>query len=297
MDRYRREVLHVPTLGIFRKAGKDHPKKHILPADAFDKNILASIRQEFWRDADLVTRRQTKLILGPRYPRDNSASRISLHPFFHHLTSSQAMCFNLFYPFIQFPELLPALLQALLGETEEVAAAEFEHVHCKEEGTNFDFYLRLKSDRHVFIECKFTEPEFGKAEDNERHRTKFREVYLGKLQLGQKLRQGSIAEDVFFTHYQLYRNIAFLNVERGDRLVLVYPEDRSDLDGHVREFMALLTDEVQRAVDVKKIGSLVTAFERVQPLDLEPFFKAHWQQFRQKYLPDSLQSSSISPRR
>ena len=51
---------------------------HILPKDQYKLNILEEIREDFWI-----------------YFTKND---ITLHTNFHHLNSSQAMCFNLFFP-------------------------------------------------------------------------------------------------------------------------------------------------------------------------------------------------------
>jgi hypothetical protein len=50
---------------------------HILPINQNEKNIITEIRSEFWSFFKL--------------------NNIKLHQYFHHLNSSQALCFNLFF--------------------------------------------------------------------------------------------------------------------------------------------------------------------------------------------------------
>lgn len=60
--------------GIFNSREKTY--EHILPAGDEKLNIIAPYRDEFYL----------------------SHSDIKFHPSFHHLNSSQALCFNLFFP-------------------------------------------------------------------------------------------------------------------------------------------------------------------------------------------------------
>jgi hypothetical protein len=71
---YKRTVLGVTEDGLWK--GKPYP--HILPYKLDRLNILPSIRDQFWT----------------QFP----DMEIQLHRDFHHLNSSQAVAFNLFYP-------------------------------------------------------------------------------------------------------------------------------------------------------------------------------------------------------
>src|SRR5688572_18033974 len=71
---YKRTVLGLAENGNWR--GKSYA--HILSYDLNELNILPSIRERFWSDLP--------------------GMKIKLHRDFHHLNSSQAVAFNLFYP-------------------------------------------------------------------------------------------------------------------------------------------------------------------------------------------------------
>lgn len=81
LSMYRKSTLNVEKPGLFRYRGTLYEKEHILPADDSFKrlNILEPYRDKFYA---------------------SKLSRISIHRYFHHLNSSQAMCINLFYPLI-----------------------------------------------------------------------------------------------------------------------------------------------------------------------------------------------------
>lgn len=88
-------------------------------------------------------------------------AKIHLYQDFHHLNSSQAVCLNFFYPFIEENQ-LPLLLDILHIKNEDIELSEFEKVISRAEGTNFDFYIKLKSGKQIFFEIKYTEDGFIK---------------------------------------------------------------------------------------------------------------------------------------
>ena len=79
LSTYKRDVLGVEEDGIWLRNRKAYP--HILPQEKYQLNILPSFRDEFWK----------------WFP----SQRIQLHSDFHHLNSSQAVCFNLFFPMLR----------------------------------------------------------------------------------------------------------------------------------------------------------------------------------------------------
>jgi hypothetical protein len=82
------------------------------------------------------------------------AEKIQLHRDFHHLNSSQALCFNTFFPFFGLPDVNPSvLLEALNLSPTAVKEWAFEHVADEKEGTNFDFFTLFTSGQKVYIEA------------------------------------------------------------------------------------------------------------------------------------------------
>src|SRR5215831_6655864 len=72
---YKSEVLGVQESGVW--GAPPRPYSYILPSDHYELNIVAPFRESFWSEQ---RRRQWKL-----------------HEFFHDLSSSQALAFNLFW--------------------------------------------------------------------------------------------------------------------------------------------------------------------------------------------------------
>jgi hypothetical protein len=102
---YKLKRLGVEQNGVWKKNNSRY--KHILSECLKNLNILETFRREFWE-----------------YYESGQLGAIKLHPDFHHLNSSQAMAFNLFFPFMYQNKLfLPLLLDSLdiaFGEVTEV---------------------------------------------------------------------------------------------------------------------------------------------------------------------------------
>ena len=103
---------------------------------------------------------------------------IKFHTDLHHLNSSQALCFNLFFPLCCTPEADPAPLLRLLGvEAAGLSNPEFEAKSAQREHTTFDFAADLVGGGRLLVEVKFTEGEFGGTKDDEAHERKREKTY------------------------------------------------------------------------------------------------------------------------
>jgi hypothetical protein len=166
--------------------------------------------------------------LRDQFAREVQARSWSLHRYFHHLTSSQALAFNLFLPL--YPALNPKLnsIRSLLEiGSPGPAKLDFEVVLPGGDGTNIDVLITEQDGRKTVMEVKLTESGFGRARNDLRHQKKLREVYTPLL-------RGRIADELlesqyFFRNYQLLRNLAQLRPGTHDRLLLVIPRARSRL--------------------------------------------------------------------
>jgi len=143
LAQYKRDVLNVQEDGIWLKNRRPYP--HILPIAERRLNILAAFRDEFWAWFD--------------------QQNFRLHSDFHHLNSSQALCFNLFFSFlVPGGKGLPAIVKALGLKGTPLEGAAFEFEPDTAEGTNFDFMIPLQAGSRVYFEVKFTESDFGSAD-------------------------------------------------------------------------------------------------------------------------------------
>jgi hypothetical protein len=105
-----------------------------------------------------------------------------------HLNSSQTMCISFFKKFFETEcnrdrliKIL-ALLGINLGESAKITDAVFEYipevsVPDFNEGTNFDFYLKMEDGTQLTWEIKFTESEFGKTTKDEKRKDRYIEKY------------------------------------------------------------------------------------------------------------------------
>jgi len=201
LAKYKKEVLNIPENGKWKKNKKQYA--HILPELYNERNIINS---DYYQ----------KII-------DEIANRyIKLHSDFHHLNSSQALCFNLFFPIFfgdKFNLLLNKILNKDIGEKEIVEDYEFEYIEDKTENTNFDLYVKTNRTKYYF-EIKYTENEFGKAKNDERHRDKYKKIYKDKI-----TKFGNVTKEEFFRYYQIFRNLMY----NDGYNIFVFPADRSDL--------------------------------------------------------------------
>lgn len=199
------------TLDVGSGQWGDPPRSygHILPINESHLNIVEPLREEF-----RVAQR---------------AKGWTLHRYFHHLSSSQALAFNLFLPV--FPE-VPASFAAtrgILGLRDE-AAVDFEVVLPNGDGTNIDVLISEGDDRRTVIEVKLTETGFGRAKHDDRHLLKLSSLYAPLL-------RGRLADELlepkaFFRDYQLFRQLAQLRPATADRALLLLPRARSRLWKH-----------------------------------------------------------------
>jgi hypothetical protein len=198
---YRERELKIYGKGKWR--GNSYG--HILPEDKKEKNILPKYRRSFF---------------------ESKEEKMKLHPCFHHLNSSQAMCINFFYPLIQEEHL--NLITDYMGFNDEVInyeSVEFEKESKldgvnKRRPTNFDFYFETKSGKKFFFEIKYTEHGFGKAVNDSEHREKFEQVYSHHLAKAIQSKYTEMKE--FFENYQIIRNL--IHIGENSYVVFLYPE-------------------------------------------------------------------------
>lgn len=168
--------------GIWKGNGKRYP--HILPEGKQALNILEPYRDAFWKSVH---------------------GKAKLHQDFHHLNSSQALCFNLFAPFLldgQHALLYDILDVGFSGSESGPRDCGFERVFETAENTNFDLFLQPDLDTRLYFEVKYTENGFGTAPDDERHRDKLETIYRPRL--AGKVVPGCLEAPMFFQNYQIH---------------------------------------------------------------------------------------------
>jgi hypothetical protein len=167
-----------------------------------------------------------------------------MHRFAHHLNSSQVLCYNFFRPLITNDGNPQNKLIELLNSWGIIitndAKCSFEYNDNKGDSTQFDFHIKC-GEIEIFFEIKYTEYGFGKADDDDKHKEKFRNVYQNLLDVQKCLKNKPTDCTTFVKDYQLYRNA--LRITGKDKyLILLYPKGNTHADKEAIEFMKNIED-------------------------------------------------------
>ena len=255
---------HLPRVddGAWHHRGTAHSYQHILPKDNHRLNILSGIRDPFWLWFESVR------------------PSVSLHQFFHHLNSSQAMAFNLFFPFLTDGTVDKRLLKALgISDTADYSGC-FENVVHPEENTNFDFYMESSEGRRIFFELKLSEEGFGSCADDERHQRKLREQYEPHLR--RHVDEKWLEPKTFFANYQVMRNLSYLGRYPDSGVVFIFPKANERLRESEQTIKHVASNSLAPRVAIFYLENLVArileAVADDEPLHL------HYLAFRDKYI-------------
>jgi hypothetical protein len=257
---YKRTSLGVSASGVWRRNGK--PYAHILPEAQAELNILPQIRAAFWAFAQ--------------------SRKLRLHTDFHHLASSQAFTFNLFYPFRDAPPAPRAALTESLGlTTTALTDIRFEAVVDPDEESNLDVVLDLATGEAV-IEVKLTEAAFGAGRADQRHRQKRDDIYGPRLT--GKVAPSALADDVFWPHYQLLRNLSYVDPAASRTVLLLLPRANTALRNDTETFLAaFLAPSLRNWVRIVFAEDLVADLKRA--IAAPSWLVAHLGDVDAKYFP------------
>lgn len=259
LGRYKRERLGVLEDGRWR--GNDRLYPHVLPEALHRLNVVETVRREFWT-----------------YHAAHAAT-IALHTDFHHLNSSQAFAFNLFFPWVGLGADPAPLLAALGVPGLRPTAWAFEHVPEPGEGTTFDV---SDACARLLVEVKLTERQFGACAATDAYRRR-RAEYLPRL--AGLAASDALDEAGFFAHYQLLRNVSHLAPARGDALVLLVPRGNPGPWAQAAAFRAeRLTGAGRKVVHLVAVEDVLDAVAKVAGA-WPPAYRSHGALLREKYLP------------
>jgi hypothetical protein len=206
---YKTSVLGVHESGFWGTPPRAY--QHILPVGLRGLNIVSPLRETFWQEQQR---------LGWK-----------LHKYFHHLSSSQALAFNLLFSIYPQIPLHMGATRRMLGLPINVSCqVEFERVLDIREGTNIDALISSADGTRTIIEIKLTERTFGTARADDRHLAKLNDVY--RPLLAGRIAESCLEPTSFFRDYQLYRNLAQVRLGTTDRVLLLLPKARTQLWRH-----------------------------------------------------------------
>ena len=255
--KYKENVLKIPEQGYWTSSsGERKWYNHILPDESEKKNLIES---EYFSS------------LEETY--ENIKMANNLHIAFKHLNSSQAFAFNFFQPIID-ENLFIDLLD--FWHYNSKPKSEFEKID-KEDKTQFDLFIST-NERSCSFEIKYIEQNFGDAPIDEKHHTKWENIYKEKI--ATLCGKDAISEEEFFENYQLWRNILFA-AKSGHNTCFLFPKFRNDLEEVVesaREKCGQVKERVHILYADKFVEQILSDSKYSEKL------KKHYAEFKQKYL-------------
>lgn len=257
LSSYKRNRLQVYEEGLFKRERKKY--SYILPENLKGLNIIEIYRSEFWKYW-------------------GSQRNKNLHDGFYHLNSSQAMCFNLFFPLREAIGLRIVADIFSFGH-EEKLSIEFEEVLDKKERTNVDVLIRANNSR-VLLETKYTERNFGPTNEDERHQKKLKEIYSERIEniVTEEYRTGK----KFFSNYQLIRYLSYLK-DSNTRFAIVYPKANDALSDYLSVLDKIIEEDYRRKIAIIHLKDFVEKVLTRIPAN-EYLMKTHYELFKEKYL-------------
>jgi hypothetical protein len=232
---YKRRNLGISAPGVFRYRGREVQHHHILPLANSSANLLEEAEPA--ASAFLTAHPQKR------------------HRYFHHLNSSQAFAFNLFFPYFSGePESASALLRAL-GQNGILAEWEPEAVPVPDEETNIDVLWATTDGVRTFCEVKLSEADFGKALDDDRHGTKLVDIYSGVLD--GHLHPARLERLSFFDAYQFNRNVWHMVRTNRSRLMFLLPRANAGLWSMLQGLLSGVVPGTQERISVVAIEDVI----------------------------------------
>lgn len=260
---YKESVLGIREPGLFLYRGRQIPKSHILPIRRRWDNLLPPARE-------LVKR-----AWSPR-------GRLKLHQYFHHLNSSQAFAFNLFFPYFEGGHAASsALLRALGSNNASLTSWEPEAVPNADEGTNLDMRCELSNGDVILCEVKVSERDFGKAKDDPDHRKKFRDTYLSPLT--PHVESALLVEAPFFRAYQVLRNVWHLVSAPQRRLLFLMPRANKGLWVQLDAVLGSINSETLAKISAVAIEDVLESLQ--QDAKCPASLRRYAGQLAAKYVP------------
>jgi hypothetical protein len=237
------------------------PHPHSLSPDAYKANILPGIRDAFWSWFEALE------------------PRIKLQATFHDLSSSQAVAFNLFFPFLQDGRVDQRLLD-VLGVRGRDYTGTFEKVLDEEEGACFDFYLEAHSGARIFVDLKLAEAHFGRCEADAGHIQKLERHY--RPDLHDHVDAKWLEPQAFFGNHRVMRNLSYLGRHPGSGAVFIFPRVNACLKDEEQAIKQIVSKSLAPRVAILYLEYLVERILTATASD--PALHEHFLRFRAKYI-------------
>lgn len=232
---YKRLCLGISDPGVFRYRGRDEHRDHILPLANASRNLLEEAK--------------------PAASAFLAAHPDKRHRYFHHLNSSQAFAFNLFFPYFSGEAQSAGALLRALGQEGVLDRWEPEAIPAPEEGSNIDVLWTTTDGVRSFCEVKLSETDFGKAADDARHAAKLIDIY-GPV-LAMHLEPGRLERLAFLSCYQFNRNVWHMVSDERNRLVFLLPRSNISLWMVLQELVSGVKPQTREHISVVAIEDVI----------------------------------------
>ena len=227
---YKKTHLGIEEPGVFLYRGRDIKYPHILPLKHASANLFAEA--------------------ASRVP-----NNIRRHRYFHHLNSSQAFAFNLFFPCFDGDRQAASTLLSALGQTGELHNWKAEEVPVQEEGSNIDVVWETTDGVRTYCEVKLSEEDFGKARVDARHQAKLNQIY--RPQLAPHLTAECLEPATFFSAYQFYRNLWQMVRTPLSRLIFLLPRANTSIWQRLPDLLNAVAPQTRQRVSVIAIEDVL----------------------------------------
>ena len=257
-DRLKRHLADYKVLrlgiadpGTFEHRGRQVQHDHILPLEQQDLNLLERARRFL-----------------SEYEKQRTLTR---HQFFHHLNSSQAFAFNLFFPYFCCGSYCARSLLRAFGQNSELAGWEPEAVPDEAEGSNIDIRWCTSDGVTTFCEVKLSETGIGTTLNDSRHRCKLENIYAPVL--APYFNHAQLEPSVFFRSYQYYRNVWHMVRTPEARLVFLLPKQNIVLWRQLQDLLRVTSNEIAGRISMVAIEDVLASLiaDRRAPDDLRQY--------------------------
>lgn len=239
----------------------ERARGHVLPKDAARANILPGIRDAFWSWFDA---------LEPPHTLDAS---------FHDLGSSQALAFNLFFPFLKEGRADRRLL-TLLGLKGGEYMADFGKAVDAEESASFDFYMESASGQRICFELELAGASFGSAESDAAHVQMLERHYRPCLH--DLIDAKWLEPAAFCAHYTVMRTLSCLGRYADSGVVFIFPRANERLKEEEQAIKQIVSKSLAPRVAILYLEYLVERILNATAGD--DALHEHFLRFRAKYI-------------
>lgn len=260
LAKFKSGILGIAEPGTYNYRGVDRDYDHILPLHQRESNLFS----------EAIPSARAFFLENPQ----------KRHRNFHHLNSSQAFTFNLFFPYFSAGGEAGAMLLRAFRQSGIVTTWRVEDVPDTLEGSNIDVWWKADDGIQTFCEVKLSETAFGTAKLDEEHLTKLRTIYSSRL--SGHVNPAQLEPKSFFKNYQFYRNIWHMLGTERSHLIFLLPRANSCLWKHLQHSLQAVAESTRARIDLIALEDVVESLiaDIEGPINL----RAHALQLKEKYL-------------